>query len=101
MAILDTGADTTVLPFELVSLLGFSTSNLESINTNAVGGRTRTWRVKGDPGVEINIGGQWLKVPRLVFAERMPPLLGRDVIFTHFELRMTMGETELRPRFKK
>lgn len=101
LVIVDTGADTTVLPFALVSMLGFSTSELESIETNAVGGKVKTWKAKagaGVTGVEVEIGGFWFGLPSLAFAENTPPLLGRDVLFANFDLRMTAGETELRPK---
>jgi hypothetical protein len=99
MAILDTGADSTVLPFVFASML-IPASNLETARANAVGGTAKIWKVRGAPSIEVEIGGTWMRLPSLMFAEKTPPLLGRDVIFANFDLRMTMGETELR-RFPK
>ncbi|HVV53294.1 MAG TPA: retropepsin-like aspartic protease [Polyangia bacterium] len=99
-AILDTGADSTVLPKQFASLLGFSNAHLAEITTNAVGGTVTTWKVRDVAGVAVNLGGFWLALPCLTFAERTPPLLGRDVIFANFDLWMRQGETELRPRKK-
>jgi hypothetical protein len=98
LAIVDTGADTTTLPFGLVSVLGFPTADLESMTTNAVGGQTTTWKARGESKMGIQIGGKWFKLPCVAFAENTPALLGRDLIFANFKLRMEEGETELRER---
>lgn len=98
IVLVDTGADASVLPFAVASLLGFSTSDLASADTRAVGGIVKTWTTTAAPEVESEIGGHWLMLPRLGFAENTPALLGRDVLFSDFELRMTDNETELRPR---
>lgn len=96
--LLDTGADSTILPFSLASMLGFSTADLEGVETNAVGGKVRNWRPRGEPKVEIQISGTWYMLPGVLFAENTPALLGRDIIFREFKLRMEDGETDLRPR---
>ena len=97
LAILDTGADNTVLPKQFAEPLGYTAAHLEEIKTNAVGGQVTTWRLKDVTGAAVNIGGYWLDVPCLTFAENTPALLGRDVVFANFDLRMTDGETELKP----
>ena len=98
LVLIDTGADTTTLPFSLASLLGFSTSDLESSVMNAVGGQTTTWKPRTGPNVDIQIGGHWHSLPALAFADKTPPLLGRDLIFRDFKLWMEYGETDLRPK---
>lgn len=87
-----------MLPFGLASVLGFSTSELESQSTNGVGGKTTVWRPKTGPNVDIQIGGRWYSLPAVMFAEKTPPLLGRDILFREFSLRMEYGETELRQK---
>jgi hypothetical protein len=96
LLLVDTGADGVLLPFALASLMGFSTSDLESQQSAAVGGAATVWRPRGPLDVEIELGGHWLSLPSLAFAEKTPPLLGRDLIFRNFELRMSATETELR-----
>lgn len=96
--LLDTGADTTTLPFSLASLLGFSTSDLQSQDTNAVGGKAKVYKLKVSSKVEVRLGGTWYALPNVVFAENTPPLFGRDFIFANFKVRMEHGETELRPK---
>ena len=47
-------------------------------------------------GTDIEIDGVWLPLPSLKFADQiLHPLLGRDIIFTYFELRMTKTDFEL------
>jgi hypothetical protein len=47
-------------------------------------------------GTEVEINGQWLPLPSLMFADQiLHPLLGRDVIFKYFTLNMTGSDFEL------
>jgi hypothetical protein len=47
-------------------------------------------------GTEIELAGSWLPLPSLKFADQLLfPLLGRDIIFSRFELRMTSTHFEL------
>jgi hypothetical protein len=53
-------------------------------------------------GTEIEIGGKWYALPSLKFGKNVPiSLLGRDLLFAHFDLKMTADEFELRPRRSK
>jgi hypothetical protein len=96
LILVDTGADGVLLPFALASVLGFSTSDLESHQSGAVGGLTTVWMPRGKPEVDMEVGGHWMGLPSLTFAEKSPALLGRDVLFTNFDMRMTATEIELR-----
>jgi len=96
LVLVDTGADITTLPYTLIAPLGFSLNSLESITTNAVGGIVSSRKAPNPPGVAIEIGGVWYDLPALNFVENTPALLGRDLIFKYFKLRMETGETELR-----
>jgi hypothetical protein len=97
LILVDTGADTTTLPLQLASLIGFSTGELESVPFNGVGGQTTCLRPKAGPDTDIKVGGHWFALPGLVFGDKTPALLGRDLIFKDFKLRMETGETELLP----
>lgn len=101
LAILDTGADSTVLPKRLASLLGYSDAHLDEITAMVVGATITAWKVKDVRGAAVEIGGVWLDLSCLMFVEGTPPLLGRDVVFANFDLLMCHGETELRRRKKK
>jgi hypothetical protein len=47
-------------------------------------------------GTEVEIKGEWLPLPSLMFANQiLHPLLGRDVIFKYFNLHMTGSDFEL------
>jgi hypothetical protein len=53
----------------------------------------------GRRGVEFQIGGTWFAVPGIQFGRRVPlSLLGRDMIFAHFDLRMTATDFHLLPK---
>lgn len=96
-ALLDTGADVTTFPTDFAKMLNFSESDPAPCMTNGVGGQTQILRAKIAPsGVGIQIGGNWYSVPALHFAKNVPPLLGRDFLFSHFKIRMEHGETDLR-----
>jgi len=98
LILVDTGADGTMLPLSLAPVIGFAASELKQATSSAIGGRVATWTAQ-TTNVRIEIGGHWLPLPTLSFAEESPPLLGRDVIFANFDLlRMTANETELRLR---
>lgn len=97
LILLDTGADRTTLPRQFAPLLGFSDADLDTGSANGLGGRATVWKPKAGPPVEIRIGGKWYPLPGLAFADKTPPLLGRDLVFRYFKLRMQTGETELLP----
>ena len=58
--------------------------------------------VPKNPGlVEIQIGRSWFPLPSLKFGVARASLLGRDLIFSRFELRMTPDEFEFIPLQKQ
>jgi hypothetical protein len=96
--LVDTGADGTLLPLQMARLLGFGEEDLTSEVSRSVAGETMLRVPRSLHQSEIEIGGKWIALPSLKFAEHTYPLLGRDVIFANFDLRMTSDEFELRPR---
>ena len=94
--LVDTGADGTLLPLQMARLLGFAESHLVTELSRSVAGQTPIHAPRSPDPLEIEIGGAWILLPSLKFAEHTYPLLGRDVIFDNFELRMTADEFELR-----
>jgi predicted aspartyl protease len=100
LAILDTGADSTVLPKRFASLLGYSDVHLDEIRIMSIGATITAWRVRDVTGAAVKIGGVWVDLSCLMFVEGTPALLGRDVVLANFDLLMRQGQTELRPRKK-
>jgi hypothetical protein len=95
--LVDTGADGTLLPLKMAKLLGFQDADLQPETCQSAAGRTVVHTPKNLDRIEIEIGSEWIELPSLKFSDGTYPLLGRDVIFAHFELRMTAEEFELRP----
>src|SRR6185437_14359794 len=100
LAILDTGADSTVLPKRFASLLGYSDVHLDEIRIMSIGATITAWKVRDVTGAAVKIGGVWVDLSCLMFVEGTPALLGRDVVLANFDLLMRQGQTELRPRKK-
>ena len=98
MLLVDTGADGILLNLHLAALLGFEEADLVTEHCAGAGGTIVVRRPKTLDATEIEIGGKWLPVPSLKFAQRAPfSLPGRDLMFSHFELRMTADKFELLP----
>lgn len=96
--LVDTGADGIVLPRHNAKFLGFGEAELRPEECGVPGGRIVVHRPADISGTEIEIGGTWLPLPSLVFADRiLHPLLGRDIIFRYFDLHMTATDFELIP----
>jgi|SRR5476651_1130753 hypothetical protein len=91
-------SDTNALPQQLAQSLGLSPSDLDAVVTAEVGGQTTVPQPKTGPAVEIEIAGRWYALPNVQFCATPAPLLGRDLIFREFYLRMEHGETDLRPK---
>jgi len=99
MLLVDTGADGTVLPIYSAKLLGFRDEALIPERCTVAGGTVVVRRPSNLSGTQIEINGSWLPLPSLKFADQILfPLLGRDIIFAHFDLEMTSSDFELRPR---
>ena len=97
--LVDTGADGIVLNIALAAGLGFKATDLAEESSTAVGGHTVVY-VPNRPDlneIQIQIGRTWYQLPSLRFGVAPVSLLGRDLIFSNFELRMTPNEFELIP----
>jgi hypothetical protein len=100
--LVDTGADGTLLSLGLAKPLGFEAADLVEEECSTANGLTTLYKPKLADLIEIQIGSSWFALPSLKFGARAPvSLLGRDLIFAHFELRMTSAEFELLPISKK
>ena len=98
LLLIDTGADSTVLPVFNAKLLGLTESDLRSEKCGVAGGWMKFQRLKDVSETEIEIDGRWLPVPSLTFTEKiLHPILGRDFIFAYFNLHMTGVDFELLP----
>jgi hypothetical protein len=98
LLLVDTGADGTVLPRYNAKFLGFNAAELRPEECGVPGGKITVHRPPDITGTEIEIHGNWLPLPSLVFADQiLHPLLGRDIIFKYFDLQMTGSDFELIP----
>jgi len=95
--LVDTGADVTVLDAEILPHLKIDHSELEPARIRGVGGRAVAAAARG-LGIFLSIGSFQLELPLVHFVPHALPLLGRDVLFGPFELRMDRFEIELRRR---
>jgi predicted aspartyl protease len=96
--LVETGAYTTVMNVALARPLGFDPGDLVEERSKTASGVMIGHRPKRPADLEIEIGKRWYPLPGLLFARDVPiSLLGRDLIFAHFELRMTATQFELRP----
>lgn len=80
--IVDTGADTTTLPKYLAEELGVDLKNLPRATSQGISKRpTRTWETR----IKIKIGDKIFKARcSFVASNKIPPLLGKLDIFSHF-----------------
>jgi hypothetical protein len=95
--LIDTGADGTLLNLGLATRFGFKSADLEEENCTAVGGPTVLYVPKAPGLIEIQIGRSWVPLPSLKFGVARVSILGRDLIFSRFELRMTSTDFDLIP----
>jgi hypothetical protein len=97
LLLVDTGADETLLHFRWAKLMGYEEPDLMAEESKAASGTMIVHRPKDLKRVELEIAGDWLSLPTLQFGKKLSiSLLGRDMIFGHFELRMTGVDFELR-----
>jgi hypothetical protein len=102
IVMVDTGADQTLLHMYWASLLGFSADDLTEEASKAASGSMTVYRPKNRRGIEFQIGGSWFPVPTIQFAKKVPiSLLGRDMIFGHFDLWMSGTHFEFQPRGRR
>lgn len=97
VALLDSGADTTVVPKDLAEVLGLKEAELDS-ETGGIGGAVKvrksrlTFRIKG------NRESYSLDVPVLVLQDPnadVPLLLGRYGFFEHFHITFRQNEEKI------
>ena len=103
VVMVDTGADQTLLHLRWADLLGFNDADLVEESCKSASGPMTVYRPKPRSrlGVDFQIGDAWFSVPSLQFGGKVPlSLLGRDMIFEHFDLRMTATDFHLLPRKK-
>ena len=96
---IDTGADETMLHLTRATEMGYQEDDLIEETCSTAGGEATTYRPKDISRTELEIGGSWYQLPSLRFSPTVRcPLLGRNMIFDHFDLRMTPSTFELIPR---
>ncbi len=93
IALVDSGADISVLPRDLAELLGFNLENIDESNleeTRGIGGVTHVIY----DSITIKLGNNrenyTLKIPVSILVDpnaEVPPLLGRNGFFDEFEVR--------------
>ena len=96
--LLDTGADTSILPRRYVDLLGIDRGDLKTAAAHGLGGRSEVLMGKKRIRVQAEIAGYFnVQIPiEFGINDSIPPILGRDALFGDFELRMNRREIELR-----
>jgi hypothetical protein len=102
VVMVDTGADQTLLQMRWAELMGFEEADLTEESCKSANGPMTVYRPTFRRKVEFEIGGSWYSVPNFQFGKKVPlPLLGRDMIFAHFDLRMTATDFQLLPKQKR
>jgi hypothetical protein len=82
----------------MAAKLGFGDGDLAAKACTGAAGPLAVRRPVDLGKVEIHVAGQWIRLPTLDFAKSPVAILGRDAIFTHFDLRMTPEDFELHRR---
>jgi hypothetical protein len=99
VVMVDTGADETLLHIHWAGLMGFRPDQLKEESSKSASGTMTVYRPGTCRGIEFQIGESWFAVPSVRFAKKVPiSLLGRDMIFAHFNLWMTGTLFDLYPR---
>ena len=101
IALLDSGADTTVTPKDLALLLGLKEDNTE-IKTGGIGGSSIVKKTRFSFNIKNEHESYNLTIPALVLQntdEDVPLLLGRNGFFEEFHI--TFKQTEEKVVLKK
>lgn len=88
VALLDSGADTTVVPKDLAEVLGLKLEDLET-ETGGIGGKVRVKKSRLSFRISGGHESHSLSVPALVLQDEnadVPLLLGRHGFFEQFEI---------------
>jgi len=90
-ALLDSGADYSIIFVEHAEILGVDLSSCEKTDCQGVGGKVKAWKTK----VQVRLKGKGehrsftFELPVMVIerqASNFPLLLGREGFFEHFEI---------------
>jgi len=108
VALLDSGADTTVVPKGLAEILGLKEKE-ESIETGGIGGKVKVKKSKMSFQISSSREKYSLVIPVLILqdnTEDVPLILGRQGFFENFHItfrqnqeKVTIKKVELRKRY--
>jgi len=96
-ALIDSGADTSVIPKYLAKALGVEESEAEEM-TKVLGGKMRFRRTTIDIAIDDTQDKQTLKIPAIVLQDDtfdVPFLLGRKGFFDNFHITFRQNEEEI------
>ncbi len=95
--LIDTGADSSILPNRYIDLLGISRDDLRSRSAAGLSGKTGILVGKKRIRLSAELENYFSIQMPVEFAsnDQIPPILGRDALFGDFELRMNRREIEL------
>ena len=97
VGLVDSGADTTVVPRDLADLLGMK-ENAASTETGGIGGKVKVKRSRLRFMLEGNREQYSLDVPALILQDNdndVPLLLGRHGYFEHFHITFKQDEQKV------
>lgn len=91
--IVDTGADTTTLPKYLAKELNINLRNLPRAQSQGISEKpTKTWETR----IKLKIGDEIIRTRcSFVASNKIPPLLGKLDIFSHFNLYFDNDRSQL------
>lgn len=87
--LIDTGADGTTLPLKSAKFLDIPETDLQSEDSTSPAGPGKVFVPRNLGDTEIHLCGRWLRLRTLVFTAGNQPLIGRDLLFEHFNLMMS------------
>lgn len=95
--LIDTGADSCILPNRYIDLLGIRRDDLRSTSAAGLSGKTGILVGKKRIRLTAELENYFSIQMPVEFAanDQIPPILGRDALFGDFELRMSRREIEL------
>lgn len=97
IALLDSGADNTVVPKDLAELLGLKEEKADT-ETGGIGGKVKVKKARLHFRIKGNRESYSLDVPSLVLQDEdadVPILLGRHGFFEHFHITFKQNEEKI------
>ena len=97
IALIDSGADNTVIPKDLAEVLGLRETDSED-ETGGIGGKVKVRSTKLDFKIKGGLENYSLSVPALVLQDQnsdVPLLLGRNGFFEHFHITFKQNEEKI------